>query len=413
MTLSPRWRRALALLPVAALGGVMYIILPAPTLTIAVHQGVEGVPLKKVAERFCREHYNGKVKIVELDYDGLYAAEWSAVTGEDAPYPFTAPPRFDVIMLDDPWLPAFAGDVEPLDARQLTGATGGDGMGDFPQPCRDVCRRNGAYYAMPFSGNSQLLCRTADVPQPVGWNDLTSLPNTSDRLGYAMRLGPGNSVVTDFLPILWSVAPESFRGDYSVHDPQKLAQAFRLFHKLAEKQHWASAVTQDVDVAVSIALQSASTGIVWNAWAMALQQFEQTKDKLVFEWFRDPQQHPVLGAWLLAVPRKARHKKEAKAFIQYAIGKRQLELAADFGNPPPRISVLTEPANAKRYQPMYNSLANARPRPRTPCWRQVEAAVSQALSTWREETSKEVIDALLKDLKDIQARETGNACAVP
>jgi multiple sugar transport system substrate-binding protein len=408
------WSRVRILLLAAALGAILYLILPSPTIVIAVHQGVEGVPMKKVAEQFCRERYNGKVQIVELGSDDLFAAEWSAVTGDDAPFPFSAPPRFDVIMLDDPWLPAFVtrdpnkSYLQPLDERQLAGKRG---IQDFPEPCLRVCRAGGRFFAMPFAGNSQLLCRTRDVARPASWNDLAGRASSNDKLAYAMRLGPGNSVVTDFLSILWFFAPESFQDDYSTLDEKKAAEAFRMFHKLAGKQRWASAVTQDVDVAVSLALHSASTGMVWNAWAMALQQFEETSGDFEFGWFPGQDQKPVLGAWLLAVPKNAPHSKEAKSFIEYAIGEEQLKLAATFGNPPPRFSVFAEYKD--RYLPMLQSLQNARPRPRTPCWREVETVLSKALSNWREETSDAVVSTLKQDLKEVRAHDLQSGCVTP
>jgi multiple sugar transport system substrate-binding protein len=231
-----------------------------------------------------------------------------------------------------------------------------------------------------------------------------------------MRLGPGNSVVTDFLPILWSYAPESFtEHDYSRLDSEKAAQALRMFHSLAYGQHWASAVTQDVDVAVAIALDAASTGVVWNAWAMALERLRDriapTTGELEFGWF--DKQQPVLGAWLLAVPQNAPHPKQAMEFIEYAIGKEQLKLAARYGNPPPRISILSDPESRERYRSFpaqLDSLQRARPRPRTPCWREVEKVVSGALSMWREEESKKVVAKLLGDLDSIRRWEERAGC---
>jgi multiple sugar transport system substrate-binding protein len=387
-------------------------ILPEPTLTIAVHQGVEGVPMKLVARQFCQQAYRGRVKIVELGYDELFAAEWSAVTGNEAPYPFMAPPRFDVIMVDDPWLPAFVGMggdlsyVQPLDEKRFADPSE---VADFPDSCLSVCRSKDVYYAMPFTGNSQLLCRRSDMQQPVSWEAVAKLPIDNDKLAYAMRLGPGNAVVTDFLPILWAYAPDSFKDDYVTLDPKKATQAFRMFHGLAQKQHWASAVTQDVDVAVSLALQSASTGIVWNAWAMAIEQSKDPDRKLEFGWFPDPNQ-PVLGAWLLAVPKNAQHSKQAMDFIRYAIGKEQLKLAARHGNPPPRISVFAELENADRYMPLLESLLRAQPRPRTPCWREVEKVLSKALSNWREDDSAQVVAELKSDLDQVRRREALPGC---
>src|SRR5262249_15565773 len=151
---------------VAALAVVLRLVLPDPTITIAVHQGVEGAPMRQVAARVCQEKYRGKGKVIELAYGDLFAAGWAAVAGADPPYPFSTPPQFDVIMLDDPWLPAFAvgsrgkSRFRALDEKRLAGPRG---IADFPESCQRVCRfvkgEKQVYYAMPFTGNSQLLCR--------------------------------------------------------------------------------------------------------------------------------------------------------------------------------------------------------------------------------------------------------------
>src|SRR5262249_51016393 len=123
-------------------------------------------------------------------------------------------------------------------------------------------------------------------------------------------------------------------------------------------------------------------------------------------------QQPVLGAWLLAVPNNAPHPNQAINFIQYALEDSQLKLAAEYGNPPPRISILSDPAMQGRYPSFaaqLDSLTRARLRPRTPCWREVERALSKALSTWRENQSANIIEDLKQGLESIQQRE-GSGC---
>src|SRR6188472_3725198 len=67
-------------------------------LKIAIHQNVEGVALKQIVAKFAQER-NFSVEVVELPYDQLYEAELETVMG-------TKEHGFDVVMLDDPWMPA-------------------------------------------------------------------------------------------------------------------------------------------------------------------------------------------------------------------------------------------------------------------------------------------------------------------
>jgi hypothetical protein len=54
----------------------------------------------------------------------------------------------------------------------------------------------------------------------------------TDRLGYVTRIGPGNSIVTDTLAILWAYDPNIFsvtytNRDMSLHNPSHALQTFR------------------------------------------------------------------------------------------------------------------------------------------------------------------------------------------
>src|SRR5262252_6250059 len=98
---------------------------PKPTIRIVIHQGVEGVPLKRIAEQFSSQ-YSGRVQVVELPYDQLFKREMEAIAMQEVDSPFGSRQSFDVIQLDDPWLPALAGGLLPVDAERLTG-----GFADF------------------------------------------------------------------------------------------------------------------------------------------------------------------------------------------------------------------------------------------------------------------------------------------
>src|SRR4029453_18451139 len=67
------------------------------TLKIAIHEGVEGVALKKVIAAFADTH-RYSVEVFTLPYDRLYDFELEELKKPRSDY--------DVIMLDDPWLAA-------------------------------------------------------------------------------------------------------------------------------------------------------------------------------------------------------------------------------------------------------------------------------------------------------------------
>src|SRR5688572_17078022 len=104
MTPDTRRRERLAVAGlVASLAAAMVLapLLRKQTLTIAIHQGVEGVALRTLAEQFSHEN-NVAVEVFELPYDALYAAEQAQIVEPTS--------KFDVVMVDDPWLPALIGE---------------------------------------------------------------------------------------------------------------------------------------------------------------------------------------------------------------------------------------------------------------------------------------------------------------
>ena len=352
------------------------------TLTIAIHQGVEGIALKEVIRRFSsREGIS--VEVVEFPYDALFEREAAALKARESPY--------DVIMLDDPWLPELIGQKEPwqLEAVVLpcerieefvstTLVVSRHPYTSAPISCDDV------FYAVPFVGNSQLFVRhKPSAGQVATWNDVVGQ-------GYVMRVGSGNSIVTDFMPMLWAASPQSF----TVSDtPRLLTSASAALEHLAQfgqtgPKSLVSA--DDVDLAVYLVKGEASTAIVWSAWAMAIQLTEDRlpepyKTRLVkeIEFVDMPGGEPALGAWLLAVPANAGQKRSAHAFLSFATEIDQIKAAAKLGNPPPLKKVFDDPALKEKFRSwdsQRTSLEKARPRPRTPRWRDIEAAMGACLS---------------------------------
>jgi multiple sugar transport system substrate-binding protein len=96
-----------------------------------------------------------------------------------------------------------------------------------------------------------------------------------------------------------------------------------------------------------------------------------------------PKGTPELGAWLLAIPENSGEKERAWEFLQYATRQTEIRRAAVQGNPPPRRSVLTDPSLQEIYWTFpfqLESLTNARPRPRTPRWKEIENRLGIYLS---------------------------------
>jgi ABC-type glycerol-3-phosphate transport system substrate-binding protein len=414
-------------------------------LTIAVKEGVEGVALKKAAERFSKEK-GVTVRIKELPYSELFMAELKQ-TGRD-----DAPSEFDVVMVDDPWMPALldagtAAGLYGLKKLEKETYTQDDGLDDFvtstlgvatfcphDDPCDD-------YYGVPYVGNSQLLCyNTKDFQQrslPRTWEEVKQVSGSMEkgRLAYVTRVGSSNSIVTDFMPILWSYDKGSFPPHLNAESgafvlnketnvDQQAVTAFASMAELARKQETSGVSVDDFDVAAFLAEGRASMGIVWSAWAMSLVSVvngdKGPNEPPSIACSSMPGDQQELGVWLLAIPAKSKMQDRAEEFIKYATSRAQLLIAASQGNPPPRRSILKIKAGqdssregednhigaaqcfsekmtpdeyetclvrsiSRHYGDLFTSqaqsLEHARPRPRTRCWREMERVLGDRLQS--------------------------------
>jgi multiple sugar transport system substrate-binding protein len=369
-----------------------------PPLTIAVNSGVEGVALKDAAYRYATDR-GITVEIVEYPYDRLYDEELDQLQQEVSAY--------DVVMMDDPWLTGLltgegrreTGDMllEPIRLDGMDNQARDDFLVDFFDSCREVCtyprNADGVLYALPFVGNTQLLVYNRDVsPRPPGtWDDVVRIHQTAignDQVGYVMRVRTGNSIVTDFLPILWSAGGEAGEGGPATPRQvwRRALSHFRDLSEVGEGPNWSLVAADDFDLGIHLIKGTASMSIIWSAWTMAMTGVladpgVRSETLLVAEV---PGQQPALGAWLLGVPRASGRKALAHDFVRFATGPDVIARSIGFGNPSPRRSHYDGTGGEANAFPWFQcqaaALESARPRPGIPNWRAVERELGTILS---------------------------------
>jgi multiple sugar transport system substrate-binding protein len=424
-------RRVAILVAIMAVAGTVAFWLDESTLRIAIHQGVEGVALRALARDYSRAT-GVRVEVFELPYSALYEAELRAVTAE----PDTGP--YDVIMVDDPWLPALIGEDEDGDSNRLArleferGECDSLDLADFVETTLQVSvhpshRRSPSptasaapplrcgdpadgLYAVPFVGNSQLFLVRKDLPQPRTWPEVRSLTlaQSMDDAGYVTRVGAGNSIVTDFMTILWTLEPDT-RGPAvrlaglrpAALDPFPFGQEqtlapFEFVRAIGAPPRANRGVVSvdDFDLAIHLVENRASMTIAWSAWVMAIAKLPRPYNRQLldldggetgtFRVTEVPGDRPVLGAWLLAIPAASPNTRGARKFLLWATAKDQMITAAKHGNPPPRRSTFAHRDVRALYGPFLQqqlqSLQRAEARPRTPFWRDVENVLGDCLT---------------------------------
>ena len=377
-----------------------------PKLRIAVNDGIESEPLRRVAQKFSDET-GTQVEFFEFPYDNLYEQEmcsvsfntlhkqhkWEDDTRQEqcqriAGGRFASKDSvFDVIFFDDPWFEALltGDDPENPKAPRLAGVSqlidDNDKKDFFPSTLRvsqhPYCAHDSSpcksqYYAIPFVGNSQLFCYRPEAfkKAPGTWGDVVSAGD------YATRVGPANSIVTDLLPIIRADDGSRFSPVGRKPLDKGAARALEMIRNLGSAKEFGTQSMDDFDLAVYMAAGEKNASIIWSAWAMAMANLPDSSNQISKLIFGDVPGTPLLGAWLLAAPSNG-HAELAKEFMKFATSKESLKDAARYGNPPPRKSVLSSQEFRQQYPKsaaaQWKSLDNARPRPRWPDWKKLEA----------------------------------------
>jgi multiple sugar transport system substrate-binding protein len=349
-------------------------------LTIAVNAGVEGSALKTAAHEW-GELRGTRIEVVELPYANLFEKESLDLQSRTGAY--------DVIMLDDPWFPKLAADLTALPRPPDA---------DFLASTLAVCRNAGNFFALPYVGNSQLYFYRKDLfdkyklGAPDRWDKILADAKTIGAgekiFGYVMRAAPGNSAVTDFMPLLWAFGGDIFdaQGKPNLSSPEAI-EALRFMVELGKYSPPGYAGFNAAEVSAQLLQGSAAMSINWPAWIAAMDDPSKSKvvGKIEFAPMPAARNPGVaeLGAWLLAVPSGSPHRDAAFDFIYWATDPAQMTQAALRGNPPTRRSVFQSPDLIKKFRSFPAQLAAldaARPRPRTTQWNEIENAFGVSLS---------------------------------
>jgi multiple sugar transport system substrate-binding protein len=365
----------------------------AKQLTLAVNSGVEGDALKQAALDY--EAVTGiHVSIAEFPYENLFEKELIDLTAKTGAY--------DLIMLDDPWFPRFAGeqlltDLSPF--YQKHGQPGPDQ--DLIASSMALCKQPygiGELCAIPYVGNSQLFFYRKDLFEkhnlraPATWDDVLTAAKTIDEgerngapgggrvYGYVMRAARGNSAVADFMPIFWAFGAEMFdAGGRPTVNSQEGINALRFMLELGKYAPPGYASFNASEVSAHLLQGTAAMSINWPAWIGAFSDPARSKvaGKMSFGTMpaAKAEGRAEIGNWLIAIPRGSLNADAAYDFLIWVTATEQMKKSALAGNPPTRRSVFSDAellAMFPAYPAQLRSLETSKPRPRTPQWNEIE-----------------------------------------
>jgi multiple sugar transport system substrate-binding protein len=306
---------------------------------------------------------------------------------------------YDVVALDDPWMPLFAGGEFLMNLAEMIDAKGLEidtdfvpellALGDFPE--------GSGLRGIPFVGNVQVFAWRTDVLEelgkevPVTWDDVLALAteisgakSAEGLYGIGLRGQAGNPAATSFLPVLRGFGKDLLDPETSepqLETPEAMA-AIDLH--LALKDQTPPGVENVGHPENGINLYEGKIAMSGDIWPdQLLQAFDPELSKVVgkIEVGGEPAQSGVApanmtGNWLLAIPEGSKNADVALDFILWLTdAPQQKRLLMDQNIPATRISVLEDPEAVEKLPFLPGLLAaakNALPRPRTEYYSSLE-----------------------------------------
>ncbi len=380
---------AVSALPIGAQGA-----LPAKPakLTMAVVAGGETKGLKAILPMWEKEK-GVKVELVEFPYPQLYEKLVTTFQANAGTY--------DLLIADDPWMPKFGAEgwLTPLDSefgykRDADIFPVVYDLGTWPPPRGPVPpgekSKPAHLNAITLVGNVEFFMYRKDlVSEPKTWDDvIANAKKVQDpkapMFGIVLRGAKGNPVISEFTPVLLSFGGKIFDDNWKVVlNSKESVAALKFFTK--DLKQYAPPGVENYDAAErarEVATGRAAQGFIWPAEITDIVEnpsVSKVVGKLGYTLApKGPgnMNGPLIGNWLLGIPKGAKNKRWAYEFITWATSSAVQKPYALGGGIPFRKSVLLDADMNKQFaffKAMAASLAApAQWRPRTQEWNAVE-----------------------------------------
>jgi len=365
-------------------------------LNVGVVSGGEILGLKAIAPMWDKTT-GVRLNLIEYPYPTLYEKMVTAFQSNAA--------TFDVVMLDDPWMPKFGAEgwLQPLDQAPFNMKPDPDifpivyALGSWPPPTGPVPPGEGSkarhILAITLVGNVQIFMYRKDLESaPATYDQVlanaTKANNPGKQFyGYAIRGAKGNPIVADWLPILMAFGGRIFDDNWNVvlkSDASVAALKYLVVSLKGVAQPGAD-TTDAADRSRLLATGHALQSSVWPAEASDIvlnpkvSQQVNNMGFVVLPAGPSGKHMPLMGNWLLAIPKGAKQQDWSYKFIAWATSKEVQGPYASAGGIPSRKSILTDATLNQKY-PFFKAMADslAAPpfwRPRTSEWSAVESII--------------------------------------
>jgi ABC-type glycerol-3-phosphate transport system substrate-binding protein/pimeloyl-ACP methyl ester carboxylesterase len=335
--------------------------------------------------------------------------------------------RYDIVMLDDLWLPHFEShlrDLSDLDSFQEYFDEKKPFEAVFLKSLTGVCTRSnapGRIFAVPVSGNVQLLMYRKDLLKAAGCTTDAPLLGDPDELldflvspqakaaakrPFMVRYLTDNDLTENFWEILRAYGYEDQCGETGeVLIPTPLARKalewLRLAHPGGQKDQlgW-----EDVKYLAGSSQSEAMMMFGWPVWVMP--DLVRNPDSWGFLGMKQFIRRPITGFWSLAIPATSKYAEEAMKVILALTTVPELQFSMAEAGLVPVLREFPEPKLKKRYPAWKENfdiircaLADGQPRPRTARWRDIEKELARQIRNGEFEDRK----PLFRFIGDVKA----------
>ncbi len=368
-------------------------------IIILVPSGSEGDGLRAAAADYSQLK-GTKVEIVQAPYSNVF--EQAANAGQ------TKSGAFDIVLMDDPWIPFFAENGHLEDLTSYFNAMGVPGPdNDFLAKSLAVCRNpynTGPFVCIPYVGNAQMFfydgakfAEQGTTGAPKTWDEVITAAKAMTEAGggryygYVFRGGQGNPVVADFMPIFWSYGGNLFNADRTkvTIDTPEGAAAMKTFMALRDISPKGVESYNANEVGQALAAGTAASSINWPNWVATFEDPSQSRMVGKISYSAIPAGTHAgsseIGHWTMGIMSASKNKQEAFDFMVWATSAEQIKISATRGNPPVRFSVFTDPEltaqeKFRHFPTLMEAINFSTPRPRHPKWPEIENAFGIELS---------------------------------
>lgn len=339
---------------------------------------------------------------------------------------------FDVVSLDDPWMPQFAGGQFLMNLGEMMEKKGIAidedlipellALGDFPA--------GSGLRGIPWVGNVQVFAGRDDVmgelglTTPASWDDvlasagkITEAKGAEGLYGIGLRGQAGNPAATSFLPVLRGFGTDLFNDKWEPQlETDAALKALELQLALAKlAPPGVENVGHEENGRNMYSGVIAMSGDIWPDQLLQIYNPEVSKVVGKVSIGGEPAQSGVkpanmTGNWLLGIPEGSQNADGALDFITwFTAPEQQMRLLMDQSIPATRISVMENPDAVAKFPflpGLLSAARNAMPRPRTPSYNAAEAVYGQyvAQAIAGQVSAQEALANANKEITDIMIK---------